>query len=243
MTCCVVVIGFSLSLSWIRLFVPSLWKPSACPCFIQHVKRPWTHYWMLKSTCKCLIDWMWKSLLTSCLCFHRYSSKGTVVKKVSLINKGLFHLIDDIFWNLGFKNETHADKVTMLIRIIRIISTIRIKRFMSIILIISIISQVRAELGIPDHVWTEQRAVIASSIDGLGDRFNIGGQMCVNLGLSLHRFAQVCSWVNFLTIFDKVCKLTHRFSHLMCKLVHQDWHLMCKLTFNVLNWCVNFLCF
>jgi hypothetical protein len=88
-----------------------------------------------------------------------------------LINKGLFHLIDDIFWNLGFKNETHADKVTMLIRIIRIIRTIRIKRFMYIILIISIISQVRADLGIADNVWQEQRAVIASTIDALGDRF------------------------------------------------------------------------
>ena len=82
--------------------------------------------------------------------------------------------MDDIFWNLGFKNETHAEKVTMLIRIIRIICTIRIiciKWFMSIILIISIISQVRVDIGIPDHVWQEQRAVIASSIDGLGDRF------------------------------------------------------------------------
>jgi hypothetical protein len=81
------------------------------------------------------------------------------------------HLMDDIFWNLGFKNETHADKVTMLIRIIRIISTIRIKRFMSIILIVSIISQVRADLGIADNFWQEQRAVIASTIDALGDRF------------------------------------------------------------------------
>ena len=96
-----------------------------------------------------------------------------------MINKGLFHLIDDIFWNLGFKNETHADKVTMLIRIIiriiicikRIIRIILFIRFMSIILIISIISQVRVDLGIPNHVWQEQRAVIASSIDGLGDRF------------------------------------------------------------------------
>ena len=120
---------------------------------------------------------MWKSLLTSCLCFHRYSSKGTVVKKVSLINKGLFHLIDDIFWNLGFKNETHADKVTMLIRIICIICIICIIRiiciihFKCIILIISIISQVRTDLGIPDHVWQEKRAVLAASIDGLGDRF------------------------------------------------------------------------
>ena len=88
-----------------------------------------------------------------------------------MINKGLFHLIDDIFWNLGFKNETHADKVTMLIRIKRIISAIRIKLFIASILIISIMSQVRVDLGIPDHVWQEQRAVIASSINGLGDRF------------------------------------------------------------------------
>jgi hypothetical protein len=42
---------------------------------------------------------------------------------------------------------------------------------MSIILIISIISQVRADLGIADNVWQEQRAVIASTIDALGDRF------------------------------------------------------------------------
>ena len=33
------------------------------------------------------------------------------------------------------------------------------------------ISQVRVDLGIPDHVWQEQRAVIASTIDALGDRF------------------------------------------------------------------------
>ena len=42
---------------------------------------------------------------------------------------------------------------------------------MSTILIISIILQVRADLGIADNVWQEQRAVIASTIDALGDRF------------------------------------------------------------------------
>jgi hypothetical protein len=42
---------------------------------------------------------------------------------------------------------------------------------MSIILIISIISQVRADLGLADNIWQEQRAVIASTIDELGDRF------------------------------------------------------------------------
>jgi hypothetical protein len=34
--------------------------------------------------------------------------------------------MDDIFWNLGFKNETYAEKVTMLIRINRIIYTVLI---------------------------------------------------------------------------------------------------------------------
>ncbi len=53
--------------------------------------------------------------LTSCLFLHRYSAKRIVVEKISVIKKALFHLIDDIFWNLGFKNETQADKVIILI--------------------------------------------------------------------------------------------------------------------------------
>ncbi len=32
-------------------------------------------------------------------------------------------------------------------------------------------SQVRVELGIVDHVWQENRAAIAATIDALGDRF------------------------------------------------------------------------
>jgi hypothetical protein len=121
MTCGVVVIGFSLSLFWIRPFVPSLWNTSTCPFSILLVKGPWTHYSMLKSTCKFLLDWRWVCLLTYCLFCRRYSAKGTVVRKISVINKGLFHMIDDIFWNLGFKNETQADKVMMMIHIMCII--------------------------------------------------------------------------------------------------------------------------
>ncbi len=84
---------------------------------------PWTHYWMLKSTCECLSD-------SRCVCIlisffrHRYSAKGTIVKKISVINKGLFHLINDIFWNLGFNNETQADKVIVITRIKHIIPLI-----------------------------------------------------------------------------------------------------------------------
>ena len=88
-----------------------------------------------------------------------------------MINKGLFNLMDDIFWHLGFNNETHAENVTMIIRIICIICIIRIIWLMSIILIISIMSQVRTDLGLADNIWQEQRAVIASTIDELGDRF------------------------------------------------------------------------
>ncbi len=46
--------------------------------------------------------------LTSCLFTCRYSAKGTVVRKIPLIIKGLIHLIDYIFWNLGFKYKTQA---------------------------------------------------------------------------------------------------------------------------------------
>ncbi len=42
---------------------------------------------------------------------------------------------------------------------------------MHIILIISIISQVCVDLGVANHVWQEERAAIAASIDGLGDKF------------------------------------------------------------------------
>ena len=57
----------------------------------------------------------------------------------------------------------------------RIISLISIKPLIfiiRIILIISIMSQVRIDLGIADHVWQEKRATIAATIDlSMGDKF------------------------------------------------------------------------
>ena len=46
-------------------------------------------------------------------CIHYFagsSSKGTVVKKISML-KNLVHLIDNIIWTMGFKTETQAKKV------------------------------------------------------------------------------------------------------------------------------------
>ncbi len=54
-----------------------------------------------------------------CVAFCRYSSKAGNAKKMYLVNKNIVNLIDDIFWKMGFKTETDAEKV-----IIRIISLI-----------------------------------------------------------------------------------------------------------------------
>ena len=97
--------------------------------------------------------------LTSCLFRHRHPAKKTIVRKFPLFNNNMKYLIDEIFWNLGFKNEAQAEKVIIcIILIIYVISLIRI------ILIISIISQVHWEY----QVWQEKRAAIAGTIDALG---------------------------------------------------------------------------
>jgi hypothetical protein len=47
------------------------------------------------------------------LCFADSFSKRTGVKKILMLKKNLVHLIDDIFWTMGFKpeTETRAKKV------------------------------------------------------------------------------------------------------------------------------------
>ena len=65
-----------------------------------------------------------------------YSVKGTVVKKIFILNKNIVHLIDDIFWNMGFKTETQAEKVILIIRFIAFITIITL---ITLILIIRII--------------------------------------------------------------------------------------------------------
>jgi hypothetical protein len=61
---------------------------------------------------------------TSCLFRRRHPAKGTIVKKVPLFNKNMIYLIDEIFWNLGLKNETQVEKVIIyIILIIHVIYT------------------------------------------------------------------------------------------------------------------------
>ena len=47
-------------------------------------------------------------------CIHYFagsSTNGTVIKKISILNKNLVHLIDNIFWTMGFKTKKQAKKV------------------------------------------------------------------------------------------------------------------------------------
>jgi hypothetical protein len=74
--------------------------------------------------------------LTHCNIYFSFSLKGTVVKKMFMLNQNIVHLIDDIFWNMGFKTETQADKVMHIISIKRIISIILIIRIILIMRII-----------------------------------------------------------------------------------------------------------
>jgi hypothetical protein len=53
-----------------------------------------------------------------------------------ILNKNIVHLVDDMFWNMGFKTEKQTEQV---ISIIHIISIIYIKVIICIILIISVI--------------------------------------------------------------------------------------------------------
>jgi hypothetical protein len=68
-------------------------------------------------------------------CCSSYSVKGTQ-QEVFILNENIVHLIDDIFWNMGFKTETQAEKVILIIRFILFITIITL---ITLILIIRII--------------------------------------------------------------------------------------------------------
>jgi hypothetical protein len=53
-----------------------------------------------------------------------------------LLNKNIVHLIDDFFWNMGFKHETQPEKVILIMLIICVIKFMIIMRIILIILII-----------------------------------------------------------------------------------------------------------
>jgi hypothetical protein len=79
-------------------------------------------------------------------------------RRFFLLNKNLVHLIDDIFWNMGFKHETQTENVVLIILIFCMIHLIFI---IPTILTFFQYFQVRVDLGIANYVWQDKRAIIA----------------------------------------------------------------------------------
>ena len=81
--------------------------------------------------------------LTDCIVFTISETLPKEVfsgeRKMFILNKNLVHLINGIFWNMGFKTETQAGKVVHVIPVARIISIISIIRGLLIMCMISII--------------------------------------------------------------------------------------------------------
>ena len=119
MLSCIFVKGTFCFWSWIRWCVLSWRNTWKCQYGIPSVKRPLMNGSKLKSMCKCIFRWFSACLaVTLCSFDLRYSSKGSIVKKMPILNKNIVHLVDDMFWNMGFKTETHAEKVVSIIHII-----------------------------------------------------------------------------------------------------------------------------
>ena len=96
-------------------------------------------------------------------------------------------MIDDILWHMGFKTETQADKVILIIRFMTFYNFLYefFQPFDFYIIYYTYCAyfsyntytnymyygQVRQDLGIADHVWQDKRAAIAKTVDDLGDQF------------------------------------------------------------------------
>ncbi len=80
---------------------------------------------------------MFQCLSHSNSCCSSYSVKGTVVKQIFILNKNIVHLINNMFWYMGFKTESQAKKVILMINFILIIPFITIITLIRIICIIA----------------------------------------------------------------------------------------------------------
>ena len=126
--------GISCSWSWTRSYVLSWSSTLRCRYGTQPAKRPWMNCSMPKSMCTYYsFRFAFAPAGLTTLILFSYSEHGLVFRKEFVLNKNIVHLMDEIFWNLGFKHETHAETVILIIHIISIIL------IMCIILIICII--------------------------------------------------------------------------------------------------------
>ena len=106
-----------------RFFLFLVLDKVICPFLVKYFEMPIWHPTSEKALDElldakvdmCVIPLLYSisMCLTKCLFCFICCVKGAAAKKnqVSMLNKNIAHLIDDIFWHMGFKTETQADKV------------------------------------------------------------------------------------------------------------------------------------
>ena len=77
-----------------------------------------------------------------------------------LFNEKMVHLVDDIFWHLGFRSAEHAEEVTCQSLYFDYFTYFAYFNFQ--------IFQVRIENSIPESTWATKREAIANEIYELG---------------------------------------------------------------------------
>ena len=102
-----------------------------------------------------------------CVVFNifRLSSKGAVSKTMFVINKNIVHLVDDNFWNFlesdSKRNRRESRYYWVYFKYCNYCYYCAYCGYW----------QLRCDLGIPDHVWTDKRAAFAKKVEDLGDQF------------------------------------------------------------------------
>jgi hypothetical protein len=87
---------------------------------------------------------------------------------IFMLNKNIVHRIDDIFWNMVFKMETQADNFYTYYNyhINYCCCTNNVHHTLYTYFL-----QIHQDLGLVDHLWQDKRALIAQSVDDLGNQF------------------------------------------------------------------------
>ena len=87
------------------------------------------------------------------------------MKKIFMLNKNIVHLIDDIFWHMGFKTETQAEKVILIIHFLAF------ETIITLILIIRIIARCVKILDLQIKCGRTKGRLLPKNVDDLGDQF------------------------------------------------------------------------
>ena len=99
--------------------------------------------------------------LTLAVLFRRTSQTSQTTKSFHFINPTIVHLIDDIFWTMGFKSSDCADKVWLF----------WLFWLSWLFWLLHLTVQVLIARGILEQIWINKRCMLAKTVDDLGERF------------------------------------------------------------------------